>query len=201
MLLGFAQLSSGDPAKGLETMRKAIALSPRNEAYQYNLAQAYLGNQKFDEALALLHSLEKTQNPELAARVQMTLTQAQQMKDSWQRYHEAGGSRPVDVHVETAKDDDSDEPTDQKAPAAVKKPGPVGFLHGMLVSVDCSATPGAVMTVVSGTKTWKMKVADTSHVVLLGADRFSCAWNRQKVALNYEVTGSAEGRVISVEIQ
>jgi tetratricopeptide (TPR) repeat protein len=201
MLLGFAQLSSGDPAKGLETMKKAIALSPRNEAYRYNLAQAYMGNQKFDEAVALLHTLETTQNPELAARVQMTLTQAQQMKESWQRYQEAKDSRAVQVQAAPAEAGDSAESIDQKAPVAVKKPGPVGFLHGTVLSVDCSAAPGAVMTVVSGAKTWKMKVADTSHVVLQGADKFSCAWSKQKVALNYEVTGSAEGRVISVEIQ
>ena len=200
MLLGFAQLASGDPPKGLETMKKAIALSPRNEAYQFNLAQAYLGNQKFDEALALLHSLEKTQNPELAARVQMILTQAQQMKDSWQRYQQTRGLTPVQVQAATAEADNS-EATDQKAPVAVKKPGAVGFLHGTVLSVDCSAAPGAVMTVVSGAKTWKMKVADTSHVVLQGADKFSCAWSKQKVALNYEAIGSAEGRVISVEIQ
>jgi tetratricopeptide (TPR) repeat protein len=201
MLLGFAQLSSGDPAKGLETMKKAIALSPRNEAYQYNLAQAYMGNQKFDEAVALLHALETTQNPELAARVQMTLTQAQQMKATWQRYQEAKDSRALQVRPAPAEADDSAKPADEKPTAAVKKPGPVGFLHGTVLSVDCSAAPVAVMTVVSGAKTWKMKVADTSHVVLQGADKFSCTWSKLKVALNYEVTGSAEGRVISVEIQ
>jgi hypothetical protein len=160
-----------------------------------------MGNQKFDEALALLHSLEKTQNPELASRVQITLTQAQQMKDSWQRYQEARSSRAIQVQAATAKAADSHEPSDQKVPTAVKKPGPIGFLHGTVVSVDCSAAPTAVMTVVSGAKTWKMKVADTSHVVLQGADKFSCAWSKKKVALNYEVTGNGEGRVISVEIE
>jgi hypothetical protein len=38
-LLSFAYAYAGDPAKGLQTMRKAIALSPRNEGYIYNLAQ------------------------------------------------------------------------------------------------------------------------------------------------------------------
>jgi len=27
--------------------------------------------------------------------------------------------------------------------------------------------------------------ADTKHVLLLGAEEFSCSWNKQKVALNY----------------
>jgi hypothetical protein len=59
----------------------------------------------------------------------------------------------------------------------------------------------ATLTVLSGTKTWKMRVADTKHVLLLGADEFSCAWNKQKVALNYRENGEAVGSVVSIEVQ
>src|SRR5262249_18346294 len=45
-LLAFAQARDGDPVVGLETMQKAVALSPRNETYQYNLAQMYLNNRQ-----------------------------------------------------------------------------------------------------------------------------------------------------------
>jgi hypothetical protein len=46
-----------------------------------------------------------------------------------------------------------------------------------------------------------MKVADSGHVVLIGADNFSCDWNKKKVALNYRETSPGEGSVISLEIQ
>ena len=86
-------------------------------------------------------------------------------------------------------------------PVALPPSGPVKFVTGKLISVDCTAPHLAILTVVSGTTTWKMKVADRSHVVLIGADAFSCAWNKQKVALNYRETSPGEGSVISLEIQ
>lgn len=58
------------------------------------------------------------------------------------------------------------------------------------------------LTATSAGKTWKKrKIADSDHVVLIGADQFSCSWTRKKVALNYSPTAANEGRVISVEIQ
>jgi len=45
-LLGYAQAFSGEPEKGLATMKKAVELSPRNEVYQFNLANIYVVNQK-----------------------------------------------------------------------------------------------------------------------------------------------------------
>jgi hypothetical protein len=44
-------------------------------------------------------------------------------------------------------------------------------------------------------------VADTNHLILIGADQFSCAWSKQKVALNYRETSEGEGTVVSLEIQ
>jgi hypothetical protein len=70
-----------------------------------------------------------------------------------------------------------------------------------LKAVDCSAPPAAVLTVVSGTKTWKLNVADTSHLVLFGAEKFSCSWSKQRVAVNYRDAGNAEGSVVSIEIK
>lgn len=69
------------------------------------------------------------------------------------------------------------------------------------MAVDCSSLPMAVLTVVSAGETWKMKVPNTDRAVVIGADKFSCSWIKQKVALNYRPTGTAEGSVISVEIQ
>ena len=69
------------------------------------------------------------------------------------------------------------------------------------MSIDCSTPPEATLTVVSGGKTWKMQVPDSTHVLLIGADTFSCSWSRQKVAINYRETGTGAGRVVSIEVQ
>ena len=75
------------------------------------------------------------------------------------------------------------------------------FLRGTIVGVDCSSPPVATLTVVSGGRNWKMQVRDSKQILLIGADSFSCAWNKQKVALNYRETGDAAGNVISIEVQ
>jgi hypothetical protein len=77
----------------------------------------------------------------------------------------------------------------------------VRFLKGKITAVDCSSPPAAVLTIASGAKTWKLQVKDSGHVVLIGADNFSCAWKNQSVAVNYRATGEAHGDVVSVEVQ
>ena len=55
--------------------------------------------------------------------------------------------------------------------------------------------------VTSGGKTWKLTVANSDKVVLIGADSFSCAWSHKNVGLNVSPTSANEGRVVSLEIQ
>jgi len=57
------------------------------------------------------------------------------------------------------------------------------------------------MTVLANNKTWKMKVTDTRHALVIGADNFNCSWTNQSIALNYRESGEAEGNVVSVELQ
>jgi len=78
---------------------------------------------------------------------------------------------------------------------------PPKFPKGVVTVVDCSSSPAATLTVVSGKKSWKMQVADSAHVLLIGADQFSCSWKQQKVAINYRETGDTVGNVVSIEIQ
>jgi tetratricopeptide (TPR) repeat protein len=78
-LLAFAQMSAGDPAKGLVSMQKAVSLSPRNERYQLNLAEMYLNNQQTDPAIAILDGLVRTGSPGVAARAGERLQQALQL--------------------------------------------------------------------------------------------------------------------------
>ncbi len=78
---------------------------------------------------------------------------------------------------------------------------PVKFVKGTVLSVDCSAAPSATVNILSGSKTWQMRVSDTKHILVLGADAFSCDWKKQKVAVNYRETGEGIGTIVSIEVQ
>ena len=204
-LLSFAQSTSGDPAKALVTMRKAIMISPRNEEYRFNLANLYLANRQPDQAIAVLQSLQAVDNPQLAPRVAAMLAQAQQFRQMSQAGAAAPGAGMVQLHREDSEGSASPQAGDGTFPDPAAKASTnfsaAKFIRGTVSSVDCSTPPLAVLTMVSGAKTWRMKVADINHLVLIGADKFSCAWNKQKVAVNYRETSEGEDSVISLKIQ
>jgi tetratricopeptide (TPR) repeat protein len=203
-LLAFAQMHAGDPATGLITMQKAVSLSPRNENYQFNLAQMYLNERKPDPAISILQILTRSGNPQVAARAGESLAQAQEFRAAMQeRFAVDSGARsgnagevPVNgsIRIERSL---TREPGVNQIPSQTTP----GFLKGTIVGVDCSLPPAATLTVVSGGKNWKMQVRDSNHLLLTGADSFSCSWSKQKVALNYRQTGDAVGNVISIEVQ
>jgi tetratricopeptide (TPR) repeat protein len=204
-LLAFAQSAAGDRAKAVTTMQKALAISPRNEIYRFNLANLYMGNRQPDQAIALLEALRASSNPEVASHATAALTQAQQFRemvnDGTAVFNQG---RVVPVERNSNGGDHAENMTVTSPEPKAKVPinlGVTKFVRGTLTDVDCSTPPFAILTVVSGAKTWKMKVADTNHVIVIGADRFSCAWNKQKVALNYRETPEGDSSVISLEIQ
>jgi tetratricopeptide (TPR) repeat protein len=193
-LLAFALAQSGDPAKGLADMKKAVSLSPRNENYQFNLAQMYLNDQQVDQAIAILKVLSKSSDPGVAQRAAASLSQAQELKVALDRSPGITvNPAPREVSAIPREAPESSSPAPD--PSAIK------FVKGTVVSVDCSAAPSAILTVMSGTKTWKMRVADNKHVLVLGADGFSCGWKKQKVAMNYRETSDGAGTVVSIEVQ
>ncbi len=202
-LMAFAQFSAGDHDGALQSARKAVSLSPRNEGYLFNLAQILMGAEKVDEAIAVLQNLGKSPHPEVSARAQQVLMQAMTYKEEMKAYE----SRKVAVAtggqlVNRALPEHSSRPERDITPEQVIPPAtPAKFLKGKLASVDCSSSPAAVLAVVSGAKTWKMHVRDSGSVVVIGADNFSCGWTNQKIAVNYRQTGDGEGDVISLEVQ
>jgi len=204
-LLAFAQSTSGEPAKAVATMQKALAISPRNENYLFNLANLYLANRQPDQAIAVLQSLRVTDNPKLASEVSVALAQARQFGQMTQAGAGEPGAGMVLLRKEKPEGEDDPEitaETSSEAPVrAHVSAGAAKFINGTLTGVDCSTAPIATLTVVSGVKTWKMKVADRDHVILIGADEFSCDWNKKKVAVNYRETSAGQGDVISLEIQ
>jgi tetratricopeptide (TPR) repeat protein len=202
-VLALAQSTAGDSGKAIVTMRKALAISPRNENYTFNLANLYLANRQPDQAIPLLQVLRTANDPEVAARASASLAQAQQFRQMQQSATEPGAGRlrlrtnQSEGDTSTRTENPGNEPL-AKMPSAS---GPAKFLRGTLTNVDCSKSPLALLTVVSAAKTWKMSVADKNHVVLIGTDQFSCDWQKQKVALNYRETSEGEGNVISLELQ
>lgn len=199
-VLAFTYMSQGEDDQARTTMMKAISLNPRNEAYQLNLAQLDLVSEEYDEAIALSQQLVKSADPEIAARAAQTISMAESRKEI-----SASRQTPPDIktpptpvqHPDAGKMPDSPE-TEASNPATSAS---IRFLKGRLVAVDCSKTPVAVLTVKSGSQTWKLSVRDNAHVVLIGADNFSCTWTNQNIAVNYRETGSATGDVISLEVQ
>ncbi|HKM48979.1 MAG TPA: tetratricopeptide repeat protein [Terriglobales bacterium] len=197
-LLGYAQAVSGEPEKGLTTMRKAVELSPRNEMYQLNLANIYLANRKADEAIALLRALSGSANAQVASRAREGLEQAEKFKEM----SNALGMQ-VEIRAATARDKTGNPEKTSESDLRVQAPpsGPVRFIKGKLAAVDCSAAPQAVLNVVSGGRSLKMHVGDRKHLVLIGADEFSCDWKNKSVALNYRQRQDGEGDVVSLEVQ
>ena len=203
-LLAFAQSTGGDPGKAIVTMRKALAINPRNENYIFNLANLYLANRQPDQAIALLVPLRSAGDPELASRASATLAQAQQFQEMRKTGTVEADPKVVLLNRESSQGEARPDTSADVSGTAVKaqtNSNPLKFIHGILTAVDCSTPPRATLTVVSGSTTWKMNVADRNHLVLIGADTFSCDWHKQKVALNFRETSESEGSVFSLEIQ
>jgi Flp pilus assembly protein TadD len=211
MLMGFTRMHQDKPALGVAAMEKAASLRPRDERYQFNLAQIYISNQNLDQALTLLHGLEVSGNPELTTEVQQALRVVQQLKNaaaSEAQNRPASGADEAEEADEPDKpaEDDPDAPRLQRKPAKAEdqqqelKRRPARYMVATIMSVDCSRPPAATITAVSGAITWKLTAPDVQRIVLFKAGKFSCAWAKQKAGMNYVETNDGEGIVFSVEL-
>jgi tetratricopeptide (TPR) repeat protein len=201
-LLAFAQAVSGEPEKGLATMKNALELSPRNETYRVNLANIYMANRKVDEAIALLRGLSASGNPEVAGHARVALAQAENFKEQTKSFRPRIETRSA-ANVEAARDPTGVPEGKIEAQIQVEAPPrstPVRFIKGKLANVDCSTAPQALLSVVSGGRSLKMHIGDRKHLVLIGADEFSCDWKNKSVALNYREREDGGGDVMSLEV-
>lgn len=202
-LLGYTQALSGEPEKGLATLRKAVELSPRNEHYLFNLATVCMVNHKLDDAIAIWRGLARSGDPQVASRASEQLAQAVDIKEKtktfeWRVQNQGveGPQLKLPPGVHESKEEVVPAAAVQAAPAA-----PVRFLKGKIAAVDCSGPPQAVLTMLAGSKSLKVHVRDTAHVILIGADQFSCGWKDIRVAVNYRERPDGDGDVVSLEIQ
>jgi len=197
-LLGFAQFSSGEREKALEAMKKAVELSPRNEAYQFNLANFYMMNRNMDEAAKIFRDLARSNNPEIAARATSALAQTESYQLAAEETpHSQPGATSDSRSARTSEESVENGP----APAPSPSSGPVHFVKGKVLAVDCSASPKAVLSILTAGRTRKMYVENSARVIVIGADRFSCDWKNIGVAVNYRDRSDGGGDVVSVELQ
>jgi Flp pilus assembly protein TadD len=199
-LLGYTEAISGEPEKGMATLKKAVELSPRNENYLFNLANMYMVNHKVDDAIVIFRNLAGSSNPEVATRSNQALAQATIIQGHTQTFETRLENRTA-PEVQPLPG-----PVDHKVGQDVAVPvhlsdTPVRFLKGKLVSTDCSAAPQALLTMATGAKSVKLHISDRAHVILVGADAFSCDWKGKVLAVNYRERPDGDGDVVSVEIQ
>jgi Flp pilus assembly protein TadD len=196
-LLGITLTSAGDQKGAIAALAKAIQLSPRNPWYSGNLVNAYMRAEDFEHAIPLLREMQKSSEPQIAAMASQQLKQLEDYQ-SMVRQHAASATR-VEAPAETVEIRETPRPPE---PQATPQSAPqVLFMHGTLVSVDCSAPPAATFIISSGGKQWKLVAPQQKKVVLMGAEEISCSWTNRKVAVNYRKTGNDTGSLVSLELE
>ncbi len=203
-----ARVEGGGTNSALEAERQAIALSPRNLEYQFNLGQIYVAGKKWDQAREVFSRLKTGPDPRAAAAAKRQLEDLAMLQKYGIRPEHAGqapaagaASSPSAANPKTSADDEDSEEKPKPAPAKPGATGPVQFLKGKLVSSDCSKPPDATVTVLVGMKTYKLHTPDFKSLLVIGEDSFSCEWKNRIVAVNYRPAGKSEGELVSLELQ
>ena len=199
-VLSYVLMTEGKADAAIPVITKAISLNPRNEQYSLNLAQLHLMQRKYDDAIGLLQQLTKSPQSNTATSAAQLLQTAQAMKQASAQGQIVQFNVGRSAHAEKFKES-SDSPPTPPPPSTPVTVIPVLFMKGKLASVDCTDPKVAELTLISGTKTWKLQAKDRAHVLVIGADSLSCSWINQKIAVNYRKTGEASGDVVSIEVQ
>ena len=210
-MLAMARLQGGGVNSATEAMRAAMLISPRNQTYVLNMARIYLAGKKWDAAAALLDRLKAGSDPQIAAAAQRSLDDLPSLKKYGIALVHPEDSKPAPAtpplpepqrttpppKPAVAAEDDEEHRPEEAAPDK----RPIKFLKGNLVSVDCSHAPVAVVTFVAGAKTLHLRAANYKSLLLIGADEFSCDWRSRPAVVNYKAGGTADGDLVSLEVQ
>jgi hypothetical protein len=197
----------------------AIKLSPRQDHYRANLAGQYLNAGKYDDAIAIWDYLKNSDDPEVAKMAAVQAETSRRWKDKPLLRLEGEVSMERTSTQWRRKDSDKVDPElkkledkqngieDETAPAANPDQATtpdmrvVKFLKGTLSKVDCADDSSAVLTVVSGGKTFKFLTKNSKETLVIGEDNFSCDWKNRKVSINYKPKNATTGDIVSVEVQ
>jgi hypothetical protein len=229
-MLAMAQLEGGGVHAAMDSMRATIQLAPRNQTYLLNMAQIYMDGKNWDAATALLERLKTSSDPQIAKSASEQLEGLPMLKKYGvlpqgetkpQPASTAAASSPpassITPSSSTAKTPAATQPRTQTQnpqsdevgidqPDQVPAPPqpdkrPIQFLKGKIVSVDCSHAPSAILTVSGGAKMLKLRTDNYKSLMVMGADDFSCEWKGRTVAVNYRAGGTADGDLVSVELE
>ena len=204
-LLAVARNAGGGPTAAMQAERAAINLSPRDELYQFHLAEIYVASKKWEAADRLLDRLKGSGDPQVAALARDLLAQA----GAERKYGIATGAvapqtkfvpqkSPFDV---LEQDAEKREAAAQAGQSQTAESRTMKFAKGRLISVDCSKTPSATLIVAIDGAMLKLHAADYKNLVLIGADDFSCSWRDRAVTVNYRPRNASDGDVVSLEMR
>ena len=227
-MLAMAQLEGGGVHAAMDSMRPALLLSPRNQTYLLDMAQIYLAGKNWDAATAMLERLKNSSDPQVAKSAseqleglptlrkygvlperqtagQTTETSSQSVSSSIGT--SSGARKPPEPTAQITKqnpktDEEVREDHGEQIPVAPQiDRRAIRFVKGKLLAVDCTQPPSAVLTVSAGTRVLKLRTPDFKLLTLIGADQFSCDWKGRAVAVNYRAGGTADGDLVSLEVQ
>jgi tetratricopeptide (TPR) repeat protein len=229
-MLAMAQLEGGGVHAAMDSMRATIQLAPRNQTYLLNMAQIYMAGKNWDAATALLERLKTSPDPQIAKSATEQLEGLPMLKkygvlpQAETKPQPAGAAPPSSSPASSATPSSStaktpaatqpkaqaqspqsdevsvDQPEQVPAPPQPDK-RPIQFLKGKIVSVDCSHAPSAILTVSGGAKVLKLRTDNYKSLMVMGAEDFSCEWKGRTVAVNYRAGGTADGDLVSVELE
>jgi hypothetical protein len=188
-------------------LKLAVQLDPRNEQYQLLLAEAYFAAKKFNDATAILDRLKLSQDPPIAEAASKDLSDLPFIEKYGVPPEEAAKQTASSASKDSSDGENDDDSEEQQAPAkpAISVPTidkrAVKFLKGLLLSVDCSKPPAAVLSVSHSGKILNLRASDYKSVAVIGAQDFSCSWKGIAVNLNYRASGAATGDLVSIEVQ
>ena len=225
-MLGMARVEGGGINSALEAQRQAVALAPRNVEYLFNLGQIYVAGKKWEQAREIFTRIKSGSDRTAAAAAKKQLDDLDTLQKYGVRPQRAGESEVPTGAASTpaagtakpsakgaavpakaakqARDEDEDDETEVRPkPPAPKHgtTGPVQFLKGKIVSSDCSRSPEATVTVLSGMTTYKMHASDYKSLLVIGENGFSCDWTNRLVSVNYRAMGKHEGELVSIEVR
>jgi tetratricopeptide (TPR) repeat protein len=197
-MLAMARVEGGGAASALDSMKQAIALSPRNEQYVLNLGRVQEAGKKWTAAQETFEQLKSSSNPQIAAAAKHQLEELPTFKKygiSPSAPKRTPQSSPFDeLEQEAQKRAQTPDPT-------IPDKRPTVFSKGILTSVDCSKAPAATVLVNTGARSIRLRAADYKALLVIGEDQFSCEWKNRKVAVNYKAGGTADGDLVSLEVQ
>ncbi len=198
-MLAMARLEGGGIHSAMTAMQAAIQLNPRSETYLLNLATIDIAAKNWDAATALLEHLKTSVDPQIAHAAQKDLADLPTLR----KYGLLPQPDSPSAQTDTATGDSDGKKDHPPVTPTESQPDkrPMQFLKGKLVSVDCSQSPVAVLTVVAGARTLKLRTEDYKSLTLVGAGEFSCSWKGRPVAVNYKAGGKSNGDLVSLEVQ